>query len=137
MIKPYILLNTEAQDAINHYIEAFNGEIVTIRYYGDMPVMEGGPKVAEEMKKLVLHSQLKLTESGYIFISDSQRDLGSSERTTISVELEDEVAGQKAWDTLKKEGTVFNELSKSFFAAKHGSLKDKFGVTWMFTIGQN
>jgi PhnB protein len=34
---------------------------------------------------------------------------------------------------LKQEGEVYMDLAPSFFAKLHGSLRDKYGINWMFT----
>jgi len=51
----------------------------------------------------------------------------------ISLSTKDEAMVRKAWDTLKLGGEIYMELTPTFFAAVHGSLRDRFGVNWMFT----
>jgi PhnB protein len=51
----------------------------------------------------------------------------------VSITIKDAAFVQKAWDILKQNGEIYMELAPSFFAALHGSLRDKFGINWMFT----
>lgn len=136
MIKPYILFNNQCDEAVHMYVEAFGGEIVSMMKYSDMPPSTEFT-VTEEMKNLVIHTCIKLTEGGYVFASDAQKDYQPGSMMSISVELNSEEVARKAWDTLKDGGEVLMELSPAFFAGLHGSVKDKYGVTWMFTVGQN
>ena len=133
MINPYIMFNRNCAEAFKFYQEAFDGELLAIQKYGDMPPSPDFP-VAEGDKELVLHSALKLTESGTIMGSDSNRELHDSEKVFISIEISTEEAAIKAWNLLKDDGSIFMDLAPTFFAKLHGSLMDKYGVSWMFTV---
>lgn len=133
MIKPYVLFNRECAEAFNMYQKAFSGELIAIQKYGDMPPSPEFP-VAENDKDLVLHAELKLTESGYIMGSDMKREVNNAEKVSISVQLDDEERAISAWNVLKDGGSVFMDLAPTFFAKLHGSVRDKYGVTWMFTV---
>ena len=133
MIKPYLMFNRECNEAFKLYLEAFNGEIVAMQKYGDIPSSPEFP-ISESDKDLVLHSEIKLTESGSLLGSDSNRVSSDSEKVVISVEPDSEERAIKAWNILKDGGTIYMDLQSTFFAKLHGSVKDKFGVTWMFTV---
>ena len=90
--------------------------------------------VIESDKDLVLHAELKLTEYGSILGADGKRDLQDAEKVCISVELDSEERAKNAWNILKEDGTIHMDLQSTFFSKLHGSLKDKYGVTWMFTV---
>jgi PhnB protein len=133
MIKPYLMFNRDCAEAFEMYQRAFNGEMIAIQKYGDMPPSPEFP-IAEADRDLVLHAELKLTESGHIMGSDSQRLLQEGEKVVISVELHDEERAISAWNILGDGGSVLMDLAPTFFAKLHGSVKDKYGVTWMFTV---
>lgn len=133
MITPYLMFNRECDEAFKMYQKAFDGEMLAIQKYGDMPPNPEFP-VGESDKNLVLHAQLKLTESGMIYGSDGQRNYDDSPKVSISVELDSEEKALKAWEVLKEGGSVYMELQSTFFAKLHGSVQDKYGVTWMFTV---
>ena len=133
MIKPYLMFNRECNEAFKWYLEAFDGEMVAMQKYGDIPSSPEFP-ISESDKDLVLHSEIKLTESGSILGSDSNRVSSDSEKVVISVEPGSEERTIKAWNILKDGGTIYMDLQPTFFAKLHGSVKDKFGVTWMFTV---
>jgi len=133
MITPYLMFNRECDEAFKMYQKAFDGEVVSMQKYGDMPPNPEFP-VSDSEKDLVLHAQLKLTDSGFIYGSDSNRDLPDGAKVSISVELNSEDRALKAWEVLKEGGSVYMDLQPTFFAKLHGSVQDKYGVTWMFTV---
>ncbi|MEH7417593.1 VOC family protein [Neobacillus drentensis] len=133
MITPYLMFNRECDEAFKLYQKAFDGEVVSMQKYGDMPPNPEFP-VSDSEKDLVLHAQLKLTESGLIYGSDSNRELPDGAKVSISVELDSEERAMKAWKVLKEGGAVYMDLQPTFFAKLHGSVQDKYGVTWMFTV---
>jgi PhnB protein len=133
MIKPYLMFNRECAEAFKMYQVAFGGEMLAIQKYGEMPPSPDFP-VAESDKDLVLHAELRLTETGTIMGSDGQRDFSDAGKVVISVQLDSEERAQNAWNVLKDGGSVLMDLQPTFFAKLHGSVKDKYGVTWMFSV---
>ncbi|RLQ97451.1 VOC family protein [Falsibacillus albus] len=133
MIKPYLLFNRECEEAFQMYQEAFDGEMKAIQKYGDMPPNPNFP-ISDDDKGLVLHAELKITEAGHIMGSDTREEHGGSEKVAVSVELDNEGKALKAWEVLKNGGTVLMDLQPTFFAKLHGSVKDTYGVSWMFTV---
>lgn len=134
MLKTYLSFNDECETAIHTYVEAFGGEIVSIQRYGDLPPNPAFP-VSEDMKKLVLHSCIKVAD-GFIYASDTQQEFTAGGRVSLCVELDSEEVAKKAWSVLEVDGAVEVELSPTFFAKLYGSVKDKFGITWQFIVGQ-
>ncbi|MCM3118227.1 VOC family protein [Neobacillus sp. MER 74] len=135
MIKPYLMFNRECAEAFEWYQKAFDGEMILMQKYGEMPPDPNFP-ISESDKNLVLHAQLKLTDSGIIMGSDGKRDIPNGEKVVISVELDSEEQAKKAWNVLADGGSVFMDLQPTFFAKLHGSVKDKYGVSWMFTVNR-
>ncbi|PFP25971.1 hypothetical protein COJ96_19685 [Bacillus sp. AFS073361] len=135
MIKPYLMFNRECAEAFEWYQKAFDGEMILMQKYGEMPPDPNFP-ISESNKDLVLHAQLKLTDSGIIMGSDGKRDIPNGEKVVISVELDSEEQLKKAWNVLADGGSVFMDLQPTFFAKLHGSVKDKYGVSWMFTVNR-
>ena len=89
--------------------------------------------VSEAEKGLVLHAQLKLTENGIIMGCDTQTQ-SEGANIAVSVEMTSEEDARTAWRLLREGGVVVMELKPTFFAKLHGSVMDKYGFTWMFTV---
>lgn len=89
--------------------------------------------IADRDKDLVLHSLLELGDSE-LMCSDGSGTSTVGDNMYVSVTVKDADYVKRAWDVLKEGGEVYMELAPSFFAVLHGSLRDRFGINWMFTV---
>jgi PhnB protein len=119
-------------EALAAYAEAFGVAIAEKQCYGDMPPT-GGFTVAEEDKGLVLHSRLMI-DGTEIMCADSTDRHQPGDNMYITLTTTNAAQVHQAWEVLKQGGEVYMELTPTFFAAAHGSLRDRFGVNWMFTV---
>lgn len=131
MLGHYLMFNGNCTEALETYKLAFGAEITEVQRYGDMPPNPAFP-ISEEKKSLVLHAKLKI-DNGEIMYADASERSNAGDNMYVSITTPDAAYVQKAWDVLKEDGEIFMELAPSFFAAAHGSLRDKYGVNWMFT----
>ncbi len=132
MVGHYLLFNRTCEEAIRLYEKAFNIKAETIQKYKDMPPNPDFP-IAEADMNLVLHSKLVI-DGADIMCADTNDEITASDNMYVSITTKDEAFARNAWETLKTDGTVYMELNPEFFAKLHGSLQDKFGVNWMFTV---
>lgn len=130
MLGHYLMFNGNCAEALEVYASAFGGKIMEMRRYGDMPPNPDFP-VPEDKKNLVLNSRLQIDGQELMGADSSERGEAGS-NMYVSVVL-DEKAVQKAWDGLKQDAEIYMELTPTFFASLHGSLRDRFGINWMFT----
>ena len=131
MLGHYLMFNGNCAEALKVYEKAFGGKITEMQRYGDMPPNPAFP-IAEKDKDRVLHARLSI-EGGELMCADSSQRSQSGDNMYVSITTKDEAAVRKAWDILKEDGEVYMELAPSFFANAHGSLRDKYGINWMFT----
>jgi PhnB protein len=126
------MYNRNCAEAFEYYAKALDGKITEIQRYSDSPPDPAFP-VAEEDRNLVLHATLKIGEIE-IMGADSSEHCESGNNMYVTLTAMDKNYVQKAWDMLKQDGHVYMEITPQFFAVLHGSLRDKFGVNWMFTV---
>ena len=125
---PYLHFDGEAEEVLNYYKDAFDGEILLINRYGDSPM-----QVSEDWKNKIVHARLKFGEN-LIMVSDSHNgQLAKKEgNIQLSVEVDDEKKMEQVFNKLAEGGKVTMPLAKQFWGATFGMLQDKFGVNWMF-----
>ncbi len=125
---PYLHFNGEAEEVLNYYKDAFDGEIIVLSRYGDSPM-----QVNEDWKNKIIHARLKFG-ANLIMISDSHNgQLAFKEgNIQLSVEVDDEKKMEEVFNKLAAGGKVTMPLAKQFWGATFGMLQDKFGVNWMF-----
>jgi PhnB protein len=118
-------------EALETYAKAFDAQITEAQKYGDMPPNPAFP-IVESDKGLVLHARLNINGTELMCADASESSEGGS-NMYVSITTHDAALVQKAWDILKDGGKIYRELAPSFFARLHGSLRDRFGINWMFT----
>ena len=132
MLGHYLMFNRNCAEALEVYAKAFNVQVEEKQTYGDMPPNPNFP-VADEDKGLVLHAKMNIGGTELMCADTKDRNQAGS-NMYISVTTKDNALVQKAWDILKESGEIYMELAPSFFAVAHGSLRDRFGINWMFTV---
>lgn len=125
---PYLHFNGEAEEVLNFYKDAFDGEIVMLNRYGDSPM-----QVDESWKNKVIHSRIKIGNN-LVMISDSHDGNMSVKEGNIqlSVEVDDEQKLTEIFNKMAEGGKITMPLEKQFWGATFGMLQDKFGINWMF-----
>jgi len=125
------MFNGNCTGALEFYKEALAAKVIEVQRYGDMPSSPDF-NVPDDKKNLILHARFSI-DGGEVMCADAHERHIPGSNMYVSITSTDEAYVQKAWDLLKKGGEVYMELAPSFFALAHGSLRDKFGVNWMFT----
>lgn len=125
---PYLHFNGNAEEVLNFYKDAFDGEIIMLNRYGDSPM-----KSDESLKDKIIHSRLKFGDN-ILMISDSfNGQLASTDgNIQLSVEVDDEGRIVEVFNKLAEGGKVTMPLAKQFWGATFGMLQDKYDVNWMF-----
>ncbi len=130
MISHYLMFNRNCAEALKLYEAAFGARLGEVQTYGDMPPNPDFP-VPESDKGLVLHARFTIGGAEFMCADSSGRsDAGNNMYVSVT---EDAAFVQKAWDALKPGSEIYMDLAPSFFASLHGSLRDRFGISWMFT----
>jgi len=130
MFSHYLMFDGDCAQALDTYVEAFGAEIVEMQTYGQQ---DQGFPVADQMKDLVLHSRLRWVGSE-VMCADSSERRHPGDNMYIGVASPDEDFVRRAWDVLRQGGTIYMDLDSTVFSGAHGSLRDRFGVNWMFTV---
>lgn len=127
-LTPYIHFQGNAEEAINFYADALGGSVIAINRYGDSPMAAD-----EDYRNKVLHGRLQFGDN-VIMISDvfKGQNLSTGGNIQLSIELTEEGQIDSIFAKMSEGGTITMELQDTFWGARFGMLKDKFGVSWMF-----
>ena len=124
-LTPYVMFNGNCEEALNFYAKAFNGEIKDLKRF------EGSP--AEEMsadKQKVMHAHF-VAKGIFLMASDGGKgEKGGAVHLSVNFEQAEEL--DQAFKTLSEGGEVTMPLQDTFWGARFGMLKDRFGINWMF-----
>jgi len=133
MIGNYLMFNNNCGEALALYEQALGAKILHKQTYGDMPPNPDFP-VSESDKHLVLNAQFEI--AGTVLMASDVGPLSANTGSNmyITVTTDDKEFILNAWSLLKNNGEVVNELAPTFFDELHGSLRDQFGISWMFSV---
>lgn len=127
---PYIHFSNNCAEAMSFYQQCLGGEL-TMMKVGETPMAEQ----MQGMEDMVMHSQL-VGDGWAVFASDWCAPTERRDGNNFSVMLEctDEASQTQMYDKLSAGGTQSMPLSDTFWGARFGMLKDKFGVDWMLNL---
>jgi len=133
----YLNFPGNTEEAFTFYKKVFRSEFSGrgIQRFGDIPVGEGQPEVADAVKKMVLHVELPVTANHVLMATDAPKEMGftvtQGNNMHISLEPETREEAKRLFEELSAGGNVNMPLQDMFWGAYFGSFTDKFGINWM------
>ncbi len=121
-IYPYIMVKDSIESS-NYYKEVFGGEVTYTMLGKDTP------NCPEDQLDRVMHLEFKI-DGHVIYFADE--DIEDNGKFHLHLDFTDKEKMKKAFELMKKDSTVLQELGETFWGAIFGTIKDKFGVTWQF-----
>ena len=128
-ITPYLSFDGDAHAAIEHYKTHLGAEVEGLMHFSDLKGHTFGPEANDR----VMHCTLKLGGLD-LMLSDVPPGVGLTRGGGMSVTLEVDSAEllESAFAGLAEGGEVQMPLQDTFWGARFGQVRDKFGIAWMF-----
>ena len=127
-LNPYIHFAGNAEEALNFYASALNGQVLQLGRYGESPM-----QADEDWNNKIMHARL-VFDNNLIMISDvfKGQAVSTDGNIQLSVEVENAEELENVFNKMAAEGTITMPLQDTFWGARFGMLKDRFGINWMF-----
>lgn len=127
-IIPYLNFNGNAKEALDFYATALNGTITQSSTFGSANMA-----TEESMKDKILHAVFEAGNLKFM-VSDCPPGVRVSEgdQVSLSLNFNDVDLMEKTFADLADSGKITMPIQDTFWGAKFGMTKDKFGVHWMF-----
>lgn len=127
-LSPYVNFNGTAAQAISLYERVLGAKKVNVIHAGDVP----GTNVPADQIDRVLHGVLMLG-GVQLMLSDGNVE-HATEGTTLHISLDwtDLTDMTQRFAALAEGGSVTVPIQDTFWGARFGVLRDRFGVRWMF-----
>ncbi len=127
-LNPYLFFDGTCEEALNFYKDALNGEITMLRKVSEAPKEQQQPQHLDK----IMHAVLSLGKVS-LFASDSMGYPASNgSNTSVSLTFDSQDSIDRSWEKMKQGGKVNMELQDTFWGARFGMLKDKYGINWIF-----
>jgi PhnB protein len=133
MPTPYLFFNGRTAEALEFYRKALGAEVQMMMRFKDSP--EPPPPGMAVEPDHVMHACISVG-GGPVMASDGCNG-GAAEFKgfSLSYDAKDEADAQRRFDALASGGQVEMPLAETFFAKRFGTVKDRFGVSWMVIAG--
>lgn len=140
-VSTYLNFSRETEQAFNFYKEVFNSNFEHgIMRFSDIPAQEGAPELPEADKNLIMHIELPILGGHILMGTDAPESMGfkvnfgNNSYIMLQPDTKDET--RKLYNALSEGAVIEEELQEMFWGDLYGSLKDKFGVSWMFNCNE-
>jgi PhnB protein len=132
-IEPYLFFNGRCEEAIEFYRAALGASVTMLMRFEESPDPPMMPLPPHWGRK-VMHAGLRIGDTN-VMASDGMAsgDLAFS-GFSLSIEMPDAAAAQRAFDALAAGGQVRMPLGKTFWSPCFGMVADRFGVGWMVGV---
>ena len=132
-IIPYLNFNGNAKEALEFYSKALNGKVTQSQTFADANMAQD-----ESMKDKILHA---VFEAGVLkfMVSDCPPGVSVKEGDAVSLSLNftDPELIETTFIALAEGGKITMPMQDTFWGARFGMTKDKYGIHWMFNHDKN
>ena len=136
-VSTYLNFNRQTEEAFLFYRGIFGGEFHgPIHRMGEAPAMPGQPPLSDADKQLVMHVALPILGGHMLMGTDAPQSMGfklnAGNNVHISLHPDTRAETERLFHALAAGGTIEMPLADMFWGDYFGSLRDRFGVQWMF-----
>jgi PhnB protein len=133
----YLNFERETEAAFNFYKQVFGSEFQGgIMRFRDVPPSAKMPPLPAEDLDLVLHVSLPILDGFALMGSDAPKSMGfritAGNNAYINLMPATREETRRFFSALAAGGVVEQELKEMFWGDYYGSLRDRFGIQWMF-----
>lgn len=126
-LNAYLFFFGRAKEALEFYQNCFGGE-VSAQTYADAP----GDEIPEDYKDKIMYAEL-VCGNMVLMLSDGAPGMEQTQGNNVWLNLDfnHQDTQSRVFESLSQGGEVIMPLQTTFWNARYGQVKDKFGVRWM------
>lgn len=132
-IQPYLFFRGRCEEAIEFYKKALGAKVAMMMRFKENPDRPpaGASPVPAALGEKIMHASLEIAGAP-IMLSDGMKE-GGPQFGSMSLSLNVSSAAEvdRYYNALMEAGEAEMPPCETFFAKRFGSVKDKFGVSWM------
>lgn len=140
-VSTYLNFGRQTGEAFAFYRSVFGGEFTgPVHRFADMPPAPGQPPLADADRELVMHVELPILAGHVLMGTDAPESMGFrlvvGNNVHINLEPDTRAETERLFHALAAGGQVEMPLQDMFWGAYFGSLRDRYGVQWMFNCAE-
>ncbi|HUB88043.1 MAG TPA: VOC family protein [Verrucomicrobiae bacterium] len=136
IVQPYVFFDGKCEEAIEFYKKNLGATVIMLMRYKDSPEPQP-PGCGPTDSNKVMHAQFQIGETTILASDGRATGNPKFEGFALALSVKTEADADKAFNALANGGEIQMPLAKTFFSAKFGMVKDKFGVFWMVLVTPN
>ena len=127
-LNPYLTFNGQCETAFKFYEKCLGGKIEAMFRHAGTPAEQHVPP---EWREKIMHARLAVNDE-VLMGSDAPPDHYKEPKGfSVSLQFKDIKEAERVFHALAENGKVGMPLQQTFWAARFGTVVDRFGIPWM------
>ncbi|HXA64294.1 MAG TPA: VOC family protein [Bryobacteraceae bacterium] len=127
-LNPYLTFNGQCEAAFKFYEKCLGGKIEAMIAHTGTPAEQHVPP---EWREKIMHARLAVNDE-VLMGSDAPPDHYKEPKGfSVSLQFKDIKEAERVFHALAENGKVGMPLQQTFWAARFGTVVDRFGIPWM------
>jgi PhnB protein len=131
-VNAYLTFRGDCEAAFTFYAESLGGKVGQIFRYAGTSFMEQAPPGWQDK---VMHGSFSVGDQVFMGADMTPDKYEQPKGFTLSLHVDDPAEAERVFGLLAKDGTVQMPMQKTFWAARFGTLVDRFGMRWVINGG--
>lgn len=125
---PYLLFAGQCEAAFKFYEKLFDGKITSMMRFSEAPEMG---EVADDFQNKIMHASMTIAGKDVMASDAPPQYYKRPQGISLFVAVNNSAEVERIFNALADNGKVEMELAETFWAHRHGSVIDRFGIEWM------
>ena|SRR2546423_4248185 len=127
-LNAYLNFNGQCEAAFKFYEQALGGKILNLTRFESTPMAQQMPS---EMRNKIIHARMQIGDTVLMASDAPPERFRPPGGFGLSLSVNSGTEAEQKFNALAENGTIEMPMSQTFFAARFGMLKDRFGIPWM------
>ena len=127
-LNPYLFFDGKCESAFNFYEQCLGGKIEAMVSHVGTPAEQHVPP---EWRDKIMHARLAVNGQVLMGSDAPPEHYKEPKGFSVSLQFKDAKEAERVFNALAESGRVGMPLQQTFWAARFGTLVDRFGIPWM------
>ncbi len=133
-VQNYLDFDGRCEEALEFYRAALGAEITRLMRMSDSPEPHPPGMMPPGTENKVMHATLRVGSTTLMASDGRCQGKPAFQGFFLSISAPDEAGADQLFAALCDGGQVQMPMARTFFSARFGMLKDRFGVGWMVMV---
>ena len=133
-VTPYLSFKGQCEAAFKFYEQCLGGQLGAIFRYAGSPMAD---QVPPDWQDKIMHGSLTLGDLVLMGGDVAPDRYEEPKGFALSIQIGSTADAERIFRELARDGRVLMPLEKTFWAARFGSLVDRFGIPWLINCEES